>query len=88
MTALMGDVGASVSVGQLMGGAGVPADPNAPGPDLSSAPSVEGDLTGMDGGDPESRGEDIQEPGEEPQINSEGYEDAGQVVEAIFLVSR
>lgn len=84
VTALMGDVGASVSVGQLMGGAGVPADPNAPGPDLSSAPSVEDDLAGMDGGDPESQGEDMQEPGEESQINSEGYEDAGQVVEAIF----
>lgn len=84
VTALMGDVGASTSVGQLMGGAGVPADPNAPGPDISAAPSVEGDLTGMDGADPESVGEDMQEPGEEPQIDPNGYEDAGQVVEALF----
>lgn len=64
--------------------AGVTGNLTASTNDLSSTPSVEGDLTGMDGGDPESQGEDMQEPGEESQINSEGYEDAGQVVEAIF----
>lgn len=65
-------------VGNLASGAKAPPIPQGTDTTLSA----EGDIQGAN--DAETPDETAQEPGEESQINSEGYEDAGQVVEAIF----